>query len=284
MDLTSPKVIKEIAGNFNFGFSKGLGQNFLLDRNVLEIIADSAGDGEGVLEVGPGFGVLTCELAKKFPKVVSVELDKRLFPVLKYTLAEFDNVNIIQNDILKIDLNKLISEEFGDIKISVAANLPYYITTPVIAKLLESSLPIENIVVMIQKEVAERICAQPGSKEYGAVSVLCQFYTEPQIVTSVPSGSFMPRPKVDSAVLKMKVLDIPSVSVKDKKMFFKVVKFAFAQRRKTLLNCLSHGFSKDKDAVSKVLETCGIPCNIRGEKLNLTQFAAIANEFNKMGF
>lgn len=284
MDLTSPKVIKDIAARFDFSFSKGLGQNFLKDGNVLKTIAASAGSSDGALEIGPGFGVLTRELAKRFPKVVSIELDKRLLPVLDYTLAGFDNVKIISADVLKLDLEKLIDEEFGEGKISIAANLPYYITTPVIVKLLESRLPLQNIVVMVQKEVAERICAAPGGKEYGAISVLCGYYSEPEIEAVVPAGSFVPAPKVDSAVLKMKILDKPAVGVLDERLFFKVVRAAFAQRRKTLLNCLANGFCADKNLIAAVLENCGIPANIRGEKLSVPEFAKIADEMSENGF
>ncbi len=279
MDLTSPKVIKDICQKFDFGFSKGLGQNFLLDGSVLDKIADAADIDFGVLEVGPGFGVLTKRLAETGKKVVSVEVDSRLIPILDFTLSEFDNVKIIEQDILKTDINVLIKSEFGDNKISVAANLPYYITTPIITRLIEERLPIKNIVVMVQREVAERICAKPGKKDYGAISVLCQYYTNPKMVTIVPAGSFYPAPKVDSAVLCMEVLNTPNVQTKDEKLFFKVVKAAFAQRRKTLLNCLSSGFSKDKQTLSDILESVDISPSIRGEKLGLLEFAKIADAF-----
>jgi len=277
MELTSPREVKELCKKFDFTFSKGLGQNFLLDKNILENIADAA-DAEQVLEIGPGFGVLTYELCKKCKKVVSIEVDKRLMPVLEYTLSEFDNVNIVWGDVLKIDLKKLLEEEFSEGEISVAANLPYYITTPIIAGLLESGLPFKNIIVMIQKEVAQRICAQPGSKEYGAISVMCQYYSIPEIIGKVPAGSFMPPPKVDSAVLKLNVTKEPRVRVQDEKMFFKVVKSAFAQRRKTLSNCLSHGLGLDKNTAAEILIKCGLTPEIRGEKLGLEEFARISDE------
>lgn len=283
MELTSPKVIKQIAEQFDFGFSKGLGQNFLLDPQVLDKIADAADIDDGVLEVGPGFGVLTKRLCETGKKVVSVEIDKRLIPVLDFTLAEFDNVKIIEKDILKTDVKALIDEEFDGKKISVAANLPYYITTPIITKLIEEKLPIKNIVVMVQKEVAERIAAKPGKKDYGAISVLCQYYTNPRLVTIVPKGSFYPAPKVDSAVLCMEVQDKPNVEVSDEKLFFKVVKAAFGQRRKTLLNCLSSGFSCGKDALSEILSGIGIDPSVRGEKLGLSEFAKIADALNSRG-
>lgn len=283
MELTSPKVIKQIAEQFDFGFSKGLGQNFLLDPQVLDKIADAADIDDGVLEVGPGFGVLTKRLCETGKKVVSVEIDKRLIPVLDYTLAEFDNVKIIEKDILKTDVKALIDEEFGGKRISVAANLPYYITTPIITKLIEEKLPIKNIVVMVQKEVAERIASKPGKKDYGAISVLCQYYTNPRLVTIVPKDSFYPAPKVDSAVLCMEVQDKPNVDVLDEKLFFRVVKAAFAQRRKTLLNCLSSGFSCGKESLSDLLIGVGIEPTVRGEKLGLSEFAKIADALKAKG-
>lgn len=279
MELTQPKVIKEIAARFGFSFSKGLGQNFLLDKNVLTDIVDAAQVDEGVLEVGPGFGVLTRELAKASEKVVTIELDKRLFPVLDYTLGEFDNVKVIEGDILKINLPELLGQEFGDKKISVAANLPYYITTPIITMLLEGKYPIKKIVVMVQKEVAQRLCAKAGSKDYGAISALCRYYTNPEIVTVVPAGSFYPPPKVDSAVVCLDVCEKPNVEVKDEKMFFKVVKGAFSQRRKTLLNCLSSSFGMAKEAAAEIIKNCGIDPGIRGEKLDIFEFAKLADEF-----
>lgn len=282
MDLTSPRTIKEIAEKFGFGFSKGLGQNFLLDEAVLDKIADAAEIDGGVLEIGPGFGVLTKRLCETGKKVVSVEIDKRLIPVLDYTLSEFDNVKIVEKDIMKTDVRALIAEEFGGEKISVAANLPYYITTPIITKLIEEKLPLKNIVVMVQKEVAQRIAAEPGGKDYGAISVLCQYYTEPSLVTVVPAGSFYPAPKVDSAVLRMRVLDKPAVTVANEKLFFKTVKAAFAQRRKTLLNCIASGFGLDKQAVAEVLESVGIDPRVRGEKLNLAEFARISDALDKV--
>lgn len=224
MDLTSPKTIKTLSAEFGFTFSKGLGQNFLTDASVLEQIVEAAEPAEGVLEVGPGFGVLTYALAQASEKVVSIEIDKRLLPVLEYTLHEFDNVKIVQDDVLKMDLSKLLEQEFAGRKISIAANLPYYITTPIVTRLLEADLPLKNIVVMVQKEVAERFCAGAGTKEYGAVSLLCRYYTEPSIVTVVPASRFFPAPKVDSAVVKFAMLDKPRITVQNEKLFFRVVK------------------------------------------------------------
>ena len=282
MELTQPKVIKEIASKFGFSFSKGLGQNFLLDKNVLTEIVDAAEPGDGVVEVGPGFGVLTRELAMNSEKVVTIELDNRLFPVLDYTLEEFDNVKVVEGDILKINLNEIINEEFGNKKISFAANLPYYITTPIITMLLEGNYPIKKIVVMVQKEVAQRLCADAGNKEYGAISVLCRYFSNPRIVTIVPAESFYPAPKVDSAVVCLDVCEKPNVLVKNEKMFFKVVKAAFSQRRKTLLNCLSSSFGMEKGKVSDVIEKCGIEPGIRGERLGLEEFAKLADAFDEI--
>ena len=278
MDLTSPKTIRTIASDFGFTFKKGLGQNFLTSKSVLEDIADAAEiDGGGVLEIGPGFGVLTQELSAHAKKVVSIEIDERLNEVLEYTLAECDNVKIINADVMKTDLRKLISDEFGDERISVAANLPYYITTPIITTLLEEKLPVKNIVIMIHKEVAVRLNAKPGTKDYGAITLLCRYYTEPEIVTTVPAGLFVPPPKVDSAVLKLRVLDEPSVKVKDEAVFFKTVKAAFSQRRKTLLNCLSSAFPIPKPQLTELMESVEIAPNRRGETLSIEEFAALAD-------
>lgn len=277
MDLTSPKTIKSIQTQFGFTFKKGLGQNFLTSRAVLEDIADAADAEDGVLEIGPGFGVLTRELCETSDKVVSIEIDDRLIDVLNYTLADFDNIKIINDDVLKLDLHKLINDEFGDKKISVAANLPYYITTPVITKLLEERLPLKNIVVMVQKEVALRLCAKHSTKDYGAITVMCRYFTEPEIIRTVPAGLFVPPPKVDSAVLRLRVLDKPSVLVKNEKVFFRTVKAAFSQRRKTLLNCLSSNFDLPKDELSNLLENIGIDPKRRGETLDLNEFARLSD-------
>lgn len=283
MELTSVKTIRSIQDKFGFTFKKGLGQNFLTSRDVLLKIVEAADAKDGVIEVGPGFGVLTQELARSSQKVVTIELDDRLLEVLDYTLAEFDNVLVVHGDILKTDIEKLIEEEFGGKEISIAANLPYYITTPIIAKLLEDKLPIKNIVVMIQKEVADRICAKPGSKDFGAISVMCQYYAKPEIVTIAKAGMFCPPPKVDSAVLKLKMLDEPSVRVKDEKLFFKTVKAAFSQRRKTLLNCLASSFNLTKDKLTKILLSVDISPQRRGETLSLEEFRALSDAIFEEG-
>ena len=276
MDLTSPKTIKEIAERFGFTFKKGLGQNFLTSADVIDEIADSAGDG-GVLEIGPGFGVLTNALAQRAKKVVALEIDERLPEILEFTLHEHDNVKIINRDVMKTELRELIETEFSGMSVSVAANLPYYITTPIIAKLLEDKLPLKDIIVMIQKEVAQRIQAKPSTKDYGAITLLCQYYAEPEIIATVKAGMFVPPPKVDSAVLRLRLLDEPRVKVKDEKMFFKVIKAAFSQRRKTLLNCLASFFAMPKDKVTELLISVDIDPSRRGETLSIEEFAKLSD-------
>lgn len=277
MDFISPSVIKRIAAKYGFVFKKGLGQNFLSSQDVLEEIAIAAEiDNSGVIEIGPGFGVLTNELAKRAKKVLALEIDERLIPILADTLGEYDNVKVINQDILKTEVKKLIEDEFGNEKVSVAANLPYYITTPIITGLLEGDLPLKNLVVMVQKEVADRITAEPGTKNYGAISVLCQYYTETELVTIVGANEFVPPPKVDSAVVKMKFRNAPAVTVKDEKMFFKTVKAAFSQRRKTLLNCLVANFPHNKAEINDIMTGVGIEPTRRGETLSLEEFARLS--------
>jgi 16S rRNA (adenine1518-N6/adenine1519-N6)-dimethyltransferase len=277
--LSDIGTIKDILSRHGFTFSKSLGQNFLINPSVCPRMAElsGAGEGVGVIEVGPGIGVLTTELCSLADKVVAVELDKRLLPVLEETLSEHDNVKIVNDDILKIDLHKLIEEEFQGMDVVVCANLPYYITSPVIMKLLEDRLPICAITVMVQKEAAQRICAEVGSRASGAVTVSVNYYAEPEMLFSVSAGSFMPAPKVDSAVLRLNILKEPPVKVDDEKKFFKVVKAAFSQRRKTLLNCLSANFPIPKDEISTLLESIGIAPSRRGETLSLKEFANIAD-------
>ena len=277
MEFISPELIKRIAQKYGFTFKKGLGQNFLTSQEFLEEIAEAAEIyGRGVLEIGPGFGVLTNELAKRAEKVVACEIDERLIPILKDTLAEYDNVRVINRDILKTDIAALLDAEFGGSEVSIAANLPYYITTPIITRVIEAKLPIKNFVVMVQKEVADRIAAKPGTKDYGALSVLCQYYTVPETVRIVPRDMFVPQPKVDSAVLAMRMRKTPAVKVADEKLFFRVVKAAFSQRRKTLLNCLASSFDGGKEKLSAVLAAADIDPRRRGETLTLEEFARIA--------
>ena len=276
MDLTSPRVIRDVQNKFGFTFKKGLGQNFLTSRDILTKIVDALENENEVLEIGPGFGTLTAALAERMDKVVSIELDDRLLPVLEYTLGGFDNVKVVHGDVLKLDLRSLIKEEFGERNVSVAANLPYYITTPVITKLLEERLPLNNIVVMVQKEVAQRITASPASKDYGAITLLCRYFCEPSIVTTVPASLFVPPPKVDSAVLKLRLLPKSAVIVTDEKLLFRVIKAAFSQRRKTLLNCMSSAFPVPKGEMSQLLTETGIEASRRGETLSLDEFARLS--------
>ena len=283
MVLTDPGVIKDIKRKFGFEFKKAYGQNFLTSEKVLSEICHSVHESECILEIGPGFGTLTDALAKSFEKVVAIEIDKNLPQVLEYTLKEHNNVKIISGDCMKMDLKKLISEEFEGKRVSLAANLPYYITTPIITTVLESRLPLESMVVMVQKEVAERLCASPGGKEYGAISVLCSYFTESEIVAKVPAGCFVPAPKVDSAVVLMKIRKEPPVELTDEKMFFRVVRAAFSQRRKTLLNCLSSCFGGDKQKLSQYMEEAGINPARRGETLSVEEFAALSNKFIQEG-
>lgn len=279
MELSNIGTIKEILSKYGFTFSKSLGQNFLINPSVCPRMAEYGGaeKGIGVIEVGPGIGVLTCELAKRADKVVAVELDKRLLPVLEETLAEFDNIKVVNDDILKIDLKKLIEEEFAGMEVVVCANLPYYITSPVIMKLLEDKLPIKALTVMVQKEAAQRICAEVGTRQSGAVTVAVNYYSTPQLLFSVSAGSFMPAPKVDSAVIRLDILENPRVELKNEKLFFRIIKSAFGQRRKTLSNSLSSGLSLPKGDIISALETAGVPANYRAEQLTMQQLADIAN-------
>ena len=279
-DLYMPSKTKEIVSKYGFRFSKSLGQNFLVDGNIITKICEGAEitEADGIIEIGPGIGTLTQQLSKYAKKVVAVELDKKLLPILEETLEGIDNVKVINSDILKVDIEKLIEEEFEGLNVKVVANLPYYITTPIIMKLLEEKLDIESISVMIQKEVAERMIADPGSKDYGALSVAVQYHSDPKIIANVPSAVFIPRPNVDSAVIKLDIYKTPPVEVLDEKLMFKVVKSAFGQRRKTILNALSGGYLElDKDIIREVLETAGIDLKKRGEVLSKEDFAHIAN-------
>lgn len=279
MELSNIGTIKEILGKYGFTFSKSLGQNFLINPSVCPRMAEYGGaeKGVGVIEVGPGIGVLTCELAKRADKVVAVELDKRLLPVLDETLAEFDNVRVVNDDILKIDLKKLIEDEFDGMEVVVCANLPYYITSPVIMKLLEDKLPIKSLTVMVQKEAAQRICAEVGTRQSGAVTVAVNYYSTPQLLFNVSAGSFMPAPKVDSAVIRLDILESPRVELNDEKLFFRIIKSAFGQRRKTLSNSLSSGLALPKAEVISALEKAGVPQNYRAEQLTMQQLADISN-------
>lgn len=279
--LSSVSVIKEILSENSFRFSKSLGQNFLIDENVLDAIISGAGIDKSscVLEVGPGFGTLTQKLCMNAKKVVSVEIDETVIPILKDNLKDFDNLVIVNNDILKTDISALIKEQFGNNSVNVCANLPYYITTPVITALLKPDLPICDITVMVQKEVAERLAAKPGSKAYGAISVMVGYYAEPELLVTVPPSAFIPQPKVSSAVIRLKKRETPPVEVKSEEIYFKVVKSAFAQRRKTLLNSVANSniLNITKAEAEEIFEKLGIDARRRGETLSMEEFAKIAN-------
>ena len=280
MNLSDVKTIKSVLSRHGFNFSKSLGQNFLINPEVCPKMAEECGakSGAGVLEVGPGIGVLTAELAKRADKVVSVELDKRLLPVLNETLSDFSNIKIVNADILKVNIKELIQNEFGNMEVEVCANLPYYITSPVIMRFLEERLPINSLTVMVQKEAAERLCAAPGNRECGAVSAAVQYYAQPQILFDVNRTSFMPQPNVDSAVIKLNVRKEPPVKVKSEKDFFRVIKASFAKRRKTILNSLSSTLGIEKSVISSALEKAEIPQNYRAEQLTMEQFASLTNK------
>ena len=277
--LSDPGQIKEVLSRHGFHFSKALGQNFLINGSVCPRMAAECGAGEceGVIEVGPGIGVLTWELSQVAKKVTAIELDQRLFPVLEETLADCDNVKIVPGDVMKLDLHQLIQEEFGGGPVCVCANLPYYITSPVILRLLEEELPITAITVMVQKEAAQRLCAPPGSRECGAVSVAVHYRSVPQVLFPVGRGSFMPPPNVDSAVIRLDLRKEPPVEVRNEEWFFKVSRAAFAQRRKTAANSISATLGVPKAQVEETLTASGIPANIRAERLTLEQLAVLAN-------
>ncbi len=279
-DLFEPKYIKERAEKYGFQFKKSLGQNFLINPTVCPKMAQAAleDEVEGVIEIGPGFGVLTSQLAKYAKKVVAVELDNRIPQVLAETLSEYDNVEIILEDAMKCDFHTLIKEKFAGMKVAVCANLPYYITSPIIMRLLEEKLPVESIVVMVQKEAADRICAKLGSRESGAVTVAVNYYSQPEKLFGVSKGSFLPAPKVDSSVIKLNIRKEPPVKLLDEKFYFSVVKAAFAQRRKTFVNALSSGCNIKKEVIVNVLESLGIQPDIRAEKLTDLQLADISNK------
>lgn len=271
--------IKRILSKHGFTFSKAMGQNFLVNPSVCPRMAQLSGADEntGVIEIGPGIGVLTNELCKIARKVVSIELDTRLMPVLEETLAEHENFKVINADVMKVDLHKLIEEEFADMEVVVCANLPYYITSPIIMKLLEDKLPIKALTVMVQKEAADRLCAEVGSRESGAVTVAVNYYSEAEKLFGVSRGSFMPAPNVDSAVIKLNVAKNPRVDVKDEKLFFRMVKSAFGQRRKTISNSVTSGLSLSKDAFKIACENAGISPTARAEALTLEELARLAN-------
>lgn len=283
MDLSSPRTVNAIRDKYGLRLSKSLGQNFITDSNVLARIADGAGvsDEDLVIEIGPGIGVLTAELAERAAFVEAVEIDKRLIPILEDTLSEYDNVHVLNQDILKTDIGSLVEERRQDGsftgKVHIIGNLPYYITTPIIMKLLEENVPADSITVMMQKEVADRINAGPGNRTYGAISVAVQYYCSVSKITDVPKEAFVPRPKVESTVLKLIPHKEKKVAVKDEKAFLRCVKAGFAQRRKTLLNALSSAGGMDKEKVKAILEAADVDPGRRAETLTVEEFAKIAD-------
>jgi 16S rRNA (adenine1518-N6/adenine1519-N6)-dimethyltransferase len=282
-DIATPIRTKAILEKYGFSFKKSLGQNFLIDTNILNRIVDHAGltKESGAIEIGPGIGALTEQLAKNCQKVVAFEIDQRLIPILKDTLSPYPHVKIIHEDVLKADVLSVMESEFKEIEdVMVVANLPYYVTTPIIMKLLEDQLPIRGIVCMLQKEVADRISARPGTKEYGSLSIAVQYYTMAEIVMIVPKTVFVPQPNVDSAVIRLTKRPTPIVEVKDETFFFQITRASFAQRRKTLLNNLQSGLKngkEKKDIILSVLEEVQIEPSRRGETLSIEEFARLSD-------
>lgn len=281
--LGNPKYTIEVLQKYHFVFQKRFGQNFLIDEHVLDkiIAAAEITKDDFVLEIGPGIGTMTQYLAQAAREVAAVEIDQALIPILKDTLQDWDNVTVINEDILKVDIRRLAMEKNGGKPIKVVANLPYYITTPIIMGLFENNVPIDSITIMVQKEVALRMQEGPGSKDYGALSLAVQYYAEPKIVANVPPNCFMPRPKVGSAVIRLTRHENPPVKPMDEKLMFRIIRASFNQRRKTLVNGLknSEELNFSKDEIEKALEQCKIPLNIRGEALTLQQFCELSDKF-----
>ena len=279
--LSSHRATKEVVNKHNFKFSKSLGQNFLIDDNVIDRILEGArlSETDRIIEVGPGIGTLTREMGKVAENVVAIEIDKTLIPILKETLADLDNVEVVNEDILKVDVQGLINEKLNGGPVKLVANLPYYITTPIIMGLFESHVPLESITVMVQKEVADRMQSGPGTKDYGALSLAVQFYSKAEIVANVPANCFMPRPNVGSAVIRLTCHAERPVDVKDEAFMFKIIRASFNQRRKTLQNGLNNAsnLSVNKEQVVTALEKMGLPATVRGEALSLEQFAELSN-------
>ena len=283
MDLSSPKTVNEIRERYGFQLSKSLGQNFIADRNILEKICSGAQlqAEDMAIEIGPGIGVLTAELAERTAFTAAIEIDERLIPILEETLSDFDNVRVIHQDILKTDIRQLIEESRDEGrftgKVHIIGNLPYYITTPILMKILEDGVPADSITVMMQKEVADRIRSAPGNRTYGAISVAVQYYCDVTKITDVPKEAFIPRPKVESTVLKLEPIQGKRAELKDEKEFFRCVRAGFAQRRKTLLNSLSSAGGIEKAKAREILDLAGIDPGRRAETLTVEEFAKIAN-------
>lgn len=284
LELTDIGTIKALLARHGFHFSKALGQNFIVNPSVCPRMADESGiDSEsGVIEIGAGIGVLTAELAKRAKKVVCIELDSKLLPILDETLADFDNIEIINADVLKTDLAALIEEKFGGMPVYVCANLPYYITSPVIMTLLESRLPLKAVTVMVQREAAQRLCAPVGSRLSGAVTVAVDYYAEARKLFDVSAGSFMPAPKVDSSVIRLDIREKPGIEVSDEKLFFSMVHAAFSQRRKTASNSISSGTGIPKAVVAEAIERCGFPPAVRAESMTAEQLAALCEALKEL--
>ena len=284
-ELGNPQNTIEVLQKYRFNFQKKFGQNFLIDTHVLDKIIDASGvtEDDFVLEIGPGIGTMTQYLCERAGEVVAVEIDKNLIPILSDTLKNYSNVTVINEDILKLDICKLAEEKNQGKPIKVVANLPYYITTPIIMGLFESHVPIDSITIMVQKEVAERMQEGPGSKEYGALSLAVQYYAKPEIVANVPPNCFMPRPNVGSAVIRLTRHEKPPVEVEDEKLMFRIIRASFNQRRKTLANGLNNSpeIHLPKEVIQESIVSLGVPENIRGEALSLEQFAELSNEIGQ---
>lgn len=281
MNLCDIRTVRDILSAFGTGTKKGFGQNFLINQAIPERIAENCCDDADsvIVEIGPGIGCLTAELAKRYKKVIAFEIDKTLIPVLSYTLGEYKNVEIINQDILEVDLPAVLAEKAPGEKVSVCANLPYYITTPILMRLVECGYPFDSITVMVQAEVAARLAAAPGSADYGAITASLCYYGQPQRLFTVSAGNFMPAPKVNSAVVRIDLYKEKPVKPKDEKVFFQVIKAAFGQRRKTLSNALSTGFPNiDKERIIEAITACGFDERIRGERLSTADFAALADK------
>ncbi len=276
-NLSDISVIRSVMERHGFNFSKALGQNFIINPSVCPKMAELCGADEntGVIEIGTGIGVLTAELCKRAKKVVAIELDTRLLPVLEETLSDYGNFEVVNADVMKVDLHALIKEKFDGMKVVVCANLPYYITSPVITMLLENNLPVEAVTVMIQKEAADRLCTPVGSRESGAITVCTNYYSVPKQLFNVSRGSFMPAPNVDSTVIRLDIRKEPAVKVRDEKKFFRIVKAAFAQRRKTVVNSVSSSLGIPKAQIIAALEQSGLDASIRAEKLTMDDFACL---------
>ncbi len=284
-ELTNINVIKKIMSRHGFSFSKGLGQNFIINPDVCPNMAQMSGitENSGVIEIGVGVGVLTAELAKRAKKVVSVELDTRLLPILSETLSSFDNIDVINADIMKIDLKKLINGNFPDCSdVCVCANLPYYITSPVIMMLLESRIDFKTVTVMVQREAGERLCAEVGSRQSGAVTAAVNYYAKARKLFEVPRDCFMPEPNVDSEVIRLDIRKTKDFDIADEKFFFKTVRGAFSQRRKTAANGLSSALGLDKNTVNSALENAGLKANVRAEALTMDELCRLSNELYKL--